>query len=400
VVLRRSSPMNRRRITHRAKTLDLRRRTNLCHRSFERIAPILEPLVSPDHERYLLSSDARLALRSALTNAHHFTAIILPLFMRRTTLGQLCDTKQHIDDAYSIFGGLVASSSKFPHLRKRWQEIKQQKCNLRKILKKLEYAKPWKHSVIHRVTHRVNDPSLPGRRIALDPTNPDKYTDPSKFVQMSSKTCHVVGRSKRRIEFHVFVSASADELSDDQIRAILCDHTGMSSIPSKWFLGAHVVNLGRLDELGRWMKAVTPHVVSTLTACRLAKRSPDREDAGVIKGDGSKMVSTNFHCDQQGYMRDPRNFERLDEDSRYELMQEHDHVLDGVVLVLLRLWSGPNFRSPNACFHGYGGTGRSKALRIAPSQQVCSPICSSLIMYWQGSGTCSFRDFSALTMHN
>ena len=70
-------------------------RHQLFIHSFDSVASVIETLMPPKDE-YLLSLDARIALRSAFTNAHHFAAVILPHFYQHDTLDLLCNNKEHI----------------------------------------------------------------------------------------------------------------------------------------------------------------------------------------------------------------------------------------------------------------------------------------------------------------
>jgi hypothetical protein len=68
------------------------------------------------------------AVPSGLSNAHHFIAVILPLFYKEERLHLLFDTKQHIDAGYGKFAKYLPNSeSSYPGLWLLWTEIKNQK---------------------------------------------------------------------------------------------------------------------------------------------------------------------------------------------------------------------------------------------------------------------------------
>jgi hypothetical protein len=53
----------------------------------------------------------RESLSTLHSNAHHFVAVILPLFYEHETLLLLCDSKEHIDLAYSKSGQFISTCS-------------------------------------------------------------------------------------------------------------------------------------------------------------------------------------------------------------------------------------------------------------------------------------------------
>ena len=114
--------------------------------------------------------------------------------------------------------------------------------------------------------------------------------------------------------------------------------------------------------------------------CRMVRRSKQREDPCVAREDGSRMVVTNFHGDQQGCLQVTHNFKGMvDEKRKFELMSEHDHILDGVVLVKsLFSFLKANIRLPRPSFPGCGNFGRSRVLSTTPFQVVCSCFESQL----------------------
>ena len=197
------------------------------------------------------------------------------------------------------------------------------------------------------------DKSLRDKRVVLDPINANKYADESKFYTMRSEDSYIVGKNpKNRVECHIFISVDCP-LTDAEVKGILAHRTGKGNtdrpmlkiladcvgvlcLEEEWFLGAHVVNLRRIRAIREWMDEMTPVLKRTLSSCLNISRSKHREDPQVRKDDGCQMVAMNFHGDRQGSLQAPRNFRRrVDEEMKFELMKEHDHILDGVVLVIL-----------------------------------------------------------------
>lgn len=318
-----------------ATSMDKRARHQLRAASFNAVARVVETLVAGNDPQYQLSAESRVTLRTAISAAPQYVAFILPLFYDPGTLEQICGARKGIDEAYSDHGDALKHSTQFPNFRRLWQEIRTEKRLFRHIIKIIRSDKPWMRAVIHRLAENNCGESARGRRVVLDPTNPDEYADETEFYQMSSESAHVVGRrGSDKVELHLLVSATLCDVSDDEIRKILGDSTGQSFSSQKWFLGAHVVNLDRIVPWATWGDLVSKDMLSTVTACRLIHRSKRREADAVRKADGARMVELCFHCDQQGYLRSPRNFRlRLDESSKFDFMRSHDHVMDGVAAV-------------------------------------------------------------------
>jgi hypothetical protein len=359
----------------RTTTIDKVLRYSLTVRSFEYWASVVESLLAPGEGQHVLSPEARLALRNTLVQASHFAAILLPLVYDPTTLRKLCDTKQHIDDIYSVHGHLVPSSSSYPSMKRLWVEIREQKRKFSLIINNIVSDKPWEETIIHRVSrHDDRTSRLSGKRVVLDPQNPEEYSDESRFHRMYSESSHVVGAEPDGpIKLHVFVTAAVEDLSDAEIHDILGDRTGKRSFPKDVLAGLHVVNLDRIRQVRAWMDGVRSDLLRTLTACRLGHRSTRREDQGVTKWDGARMVSICFHCDQQGYLRAPVNFksQRMDEEAKFVLMEAHDHIADGVILVRPCFgFNGTNPRLPKPCYLGCGDIGKIKECANTPFQQV------------------------------
>jgi hypothetical protein len=352
-------------------------RIQLVTASFARVAFVVETLASGKVAQYQLSPEARLTLRTAVSTARQYVALILPLFYDPDTLAHICATPNDMDLAYSDHGDALLRTSDYPHFRRLWLEIRTEKRRFRHITKNVRSNKPWLKAVIHRLNETSNGDSIRGRRVILDPRKPHEYSDKTKFYQMFSESSHVIGGPESDIiELHLLVSATECDLSDLEIREILTDRTGKSFLDQKWFLGAHVVNLHRLTPVATWMDLVDDDMLSTLSTCRLVKRSEERE-AAVVRDDGAAMLELSFHCDQQGYLRAPHNFDlRLDESSKFDLMQAHDIIMDGVVLVtppVLDSSYNAHVRSPRPCSQGCGDTGRSKGLRITLFPPVIPP---------------------------
>jgi len=363
----------------------------------------------------MLSAEARNTLWSALSTAHHYAAVILLHFYEIDTLDILCKTPEHIRTLYSKHGRLLLSDRRYPKFRLLWERIRYQKLTFHQIAKNIRDDKPWAIAIIHRLHDNGKDDSICEKRAVLDPTNPEEYADENKFYTMLSENSYVVGKSpENRVECHIFISVDCP-LTDAEVKDILAERKGNNSpflpeIPTdgtghmsleKWFFGAHVVNLRRIRQIREWMDSVIPVLMDTLSSCKPIRRSKHREDPEVTKQDRCRMVAMNFNCDQQGYVRAPKNFkERLDDDMKFELMAEHDHILDGVVIVKsLFLFRKTNTRLQRNSSPGCGGSGRLKVPNTTLFQLVCSCFESQLMQsYVQASKTCCSLGSLELTM--
>jgi len=78
-------------------------RNILYGQSFSSVAFSINKLLAQDDSEYELSADGRITLRTTLSNAHHFAAIILSHFYNSELLLILFDTKQSVDDIYSQY---------------------------------------------------------------------------------------------------------------------------------------------------------------------------------------------------------------------------------------------------------------------------------------------------------
>jgi hypothetical protein len=302
--------------------------------TFIAVAGVVETLVSGNDTRYPLSAESHVTLRTAISSARQYVAFILPLFYEPGALTRMCNTRKHIDNAYSDHGQSLIESRDFPHFRRLWEDIRSEKRRFRHITKAIRSNKQWETAVIHRLVENGTGDSIRRKRVVLDPTNPDEYRNRFEYHVMVSDSCHVVGGSDTDVRLHLFVCGTLCDISDDEIRLQLDNCTGKSTLSQNWFLGTHVVNLHRIVPWANWTERVNEDLLSTLVACRHIQRSKDREDAVVKKDDRARMYKLSFHCDHQGYLRAPHNLDsRLDESEKFDLMRAHDHIMDGVALV-------------------------------------------------------------------
>ena len=122
-------------------------------------------------------------------------------------------------------------------------------------------------------------------------------------------------------------------LTDDELKHILAERNDDSYVKKKWFRGIHVLNLDNVRQIKEWMEEVTSTLIRNVFLRRHIKRSKKREDHNVEKSEGSRMVAIGVNVDQSGYLRPPHNTGGMEEDLRFELLQESDYVLDGIVFV-------------------------------------------------------------------
>ena len=83
--------------TSSRKPLSKRTRNILYGRSFSSVAFSINKLLGQDDSEYELSAEGQITLRTTLSNAHHFTAIIPSHFYNSELLLILFDTKQSVD---------------------------------------------------------------------------------------------------------------------------------------------------------------------------------------------------------------------------------------------------------------------------------------------------------------
>jgi hypothetical protein len=177
---------------------------------------------------------------------------------------------------------------------------------------------------------------------------------------MDSETSYVVDSTTKQVEYHVFVSVDCPE-TDDELKKLLAAHPGDKFVDEKWFRGAHVLNLDRFLPLKEWMDEVGPALLNILSPCRHIRRSPDREDPQVAKDEQSAMIATGVLVDQQGHLRPPHNTGKMDEDSRFDILQANEHILDGVIFVKSSFhFCEANIRLPGRSFPGCFDSGMSQ----------------------------------------
>jgi len=125
-------------------------------------------------------------------------------------------------------------------------------------------------------------------------------------------------------------------MTAEEILNLLAQHDGIGFVTYDWLVGVHIVNLQRIRHIKEFMQAAVPPLVLCAKQLRQVDRSDKRHDRDVIK-EGSRMyeVGGGPRLDRVGAMQQPHNFKKpgTDERSKFELIQEADHVLDGVVVV-------------------------------------------------------------------
>lgn len=359
-------------------------RQELYNIAFDPVSRVVESLLDRECK---LSADARMALRSTLSNAHHFAAVLLPLFYDAETLDLLCKDKQSTDATHSEFARRLDASSSYPLFKSSWTEIRSQKKQLRKITKLINGEKFWKKVRLHRVWDDKKDGSLKGKQVVLNPKYPRRY--PTKmYHKMYSSKSYIVGDAPEDgpVEYHLFVTDCP--LTDDELKSLLNRRSGKNEengdtfIEERWFVGVHVVNLGRIRQLKKWMDEVaTPSLKDSVTKLRPIRRAKTREDPKVRARKGSRMYGTGVAPDQQGHVRRPRNFNvrKMEEKAKFDLMQANDHILDGVVAVKSSFSPiNANIRLQKHSSHGCLSTGRKRQPATVPCHRVFSHF--SLLM--------------------
>ena len=78
---------------------------------------------------------------------------------------------------------------------------------------------------------------------------------------------------------------------------------------------------------------MTPTMINNISSRNHVKRSKKREDYEAAKVEKSRMVAVGINVDQNGYLRPPHNTGKMEEDQRFDLLQDSDHILDGIIFV-------------------------------------------------------------------
>jgi hypothetical protein len=313
--------------------------------SFDLLAKVIEALLDPT---YQLLADARITLRSGLSNAPQFAALILPQFIDVKTLDLLCRDKRLIDVVYSEYTRRLSLSSSYPLFQNLWMDIDDRKETWRTIGRDITRDKRWRTAAIHRVwDDEDSSDALMGKQIVLNPENPAEYPE-DQFHTMYSESSYVVGdirpgdsvETSRPVEFHLFVDAKkCHHKSDKELLALLSRRNGEGFLGEEWFIGVHIVNLHRIVHIADFMKAGAEVLRKCPKELRRVDRSDKRENPDIRKQQGSQMyeIGGGARCDQVGALQAPHNFKRpeTDELSKFQLIQEDDHLIDGVLAVNL-----------------------------------------------------------------
>lgn len=307
-------------------------RSFLCSSAFEPVGLCLEKLIADDDTLKEMTADGRVTLRTALSNAQYFAAVILMHFYERELLVELFEAPHHIHNGYSLFVEHFLTSVSYPCLRSRLQHIRIEKDELRNMCNKVVNKRFWERVVVHRVED--NGDGMEGKRIVLDPTDATRFPD-DEFIHLYSETSHIIDSTTTQVEFHVLVSKECSK-TDHEVQEIIAKRHPDTFVQEDWFFGAHVLNLDTIRQVREWMDAAVPILLKNVLKRRPVKRSVMREDKAVGKA-GSVMVAVGENVDQNGYLRPPHNTPRMAEEARFELMQESDRVMDGVVFVSLFL---------------------------------------------------------------
>jgi hypothetical protein len=311
--------------------------------SFHSLANVVEALLDPNHK---LSADARVTLRTALSKAPQFASIILPLFININTLHLLCGDKQLIDTAYAEYSRrLFLSRGSYPRFCELWRDIRDRKETWRTNAGHITRLELWKTAAIHRVWEDQASPDVMGKQVVLNSENPSEYPD-SEFHKMYSPSSYVVGelgtgrsvQSPGPAKLHLFVDINrCPYKSDDELRVLLSERNGKGFIAEDWFICVHIVNLHRIKHIAKFMNSGAEVLLKCPKELRRVDRSPKVETPDVRIQQMSRMyeIGGGARCDQTGHMQAPHNFKRpaMDELSKFLLMQEDDHLIDGVLAV-------------------------------------------------------------------
>ena len=142
------------------------------------------------------------------------------------------------------------------------------------------------------------------------------------FAHIYSNTSHVVDSTTSQVEFHLFVTVEC-LFTDDELRDIISKSgdEDNSYLKELWFMAAHMFNLDSIRQIQEWMDAMAPSLMVNVSCRRHVVRSRKREEkAEAAKKDGSRMVATGYNVDQNGHLRQARNFLDTEEVARYDLM--------------------------------------------------------------------------------
>ena len=309
-------------------------RSFLYSSAFEPVGLCLEKLMADDDTSKGMTADARVTLQTALSSAQYFAAVILMHFYSRELLIALFDTPEHIDEGYSQFIRHFVTSILYPCLQSRLKQIRIQRDVLRHMCNKVVNMRFWERIVVHRAKDDGNGKTLEGKRIVLDPMDTTQFPE-DEFIHVYSEMSHIIDSTTTQVEFHVLVSEDCLK-TDKEVQEIIAQRHSNNYVQEDWFYGAHVMNLDSIRRVREWMDTAVPILQKNVLKRRPVKRAKMREDKAVAKA-GSVMVAVGENVDQNGYLCQPHNTPRMEEEARFELMQESDRILDGVVFVSLFL---------------------------------------------------------------
>ena|ERR1700689_592007 len=201
-------------------------RQKLFRTTFEPLAGIIDTILNPEYD---ISADARITLRTALSNPPQFAALILSQFFHRDTLLFFCgDTSSNVDALYAEYGRRLSCSSSYPRFRELWTEIRGRKHTLNVIMDIIKRRRKWYNTAcVHFVENHLElqeDGELRSKQIVLNPKNLSNF--PSfRYHTMYSNEAHVVGNIPQDgpIEFHLFVDIKTCPYTSHELLEMLSE---------------------------------------------------------------------------------------------------------------------------------------------------------------------------------
>jgi hypothetical protein len=311
-------------------------RRRLLTEGWRRVCEILEDI----EEEERLSSHSRMLLRVCLGHAQHFVGIILHLFYTRNVLKELLTGSRWVQDLYGNF--VQYATANHDDLCCRLLVVREVKDSLSKI--QIQLRQHYAHSsfYLHRVqyepyTQQYTSASL-GKRVVIDPPDPALFPSDNFYIMNSAKSFVLQPLSNNHLEIHALVTQdcpySSHELRDMLRPTILMDN--QDHFDADWLVLLVIYNLDSVPAVRNWLKQTKGHLSENIRKRTNIVRSSNKQDTSIKASYPSRMVGLGDVTNQSGGVEPYLNIYNRREShmqSKYELLQDSDFILDGLVAV-------------------------------------------------------------------
>jgi hypothetical protein len=229
-------------------------------------------------ERHVLTPEARMTLRTTVSNPTHFSAVVVARFVDDNKLMTIIPSKQKTNDIYCQFSAYVRAEAKqYPCLRALWKGVEDSKKEAEYIRTTVGSSRVWQRVIVHRVNgpargKKTTYKSPPiGKKIIINATNKELF--PSElFHHMSSESSHVIEPKGNGIEFHVLALKHLAP-TDKHIQKMIRRQTDNAYLTKPWFVGAVVFNLCQVRQLQEWSDEAETKLLATSKGRTKVRRS-------------------------------------------------------------------------------------------------------------------------------